>query len=55
MRRRDLLMTTAVGAAVTAAIGAGTGQWRAGAFVGGGVGLLLGFLEHLRDQRRELT
>jgi hypothetical protein len=55
MRKRDVVLSTALGAAVTAAIGYTTGQWRAGAFVGSGLGVMLAFLEHMRDERKELT
>ena len=55
MSRRAQIVSVGLGAVVATAIGLTTGQWRGGAFVGGGVGALLGFLEHLHDEREELV
>ena len=54
MRRRDALLATAVAAAIVAAVGYATGQWRSGALLGSSAGGVLAFLEHLRAERGRL-
>ncbi len=54
MRKRDAILATAVGAAIVAAVGYTTGQWRAGALLGGSTGGALGLLESLRAERGRL-